>query len=131
MNFEHDEPERLAWTWDGGAKLRATRAKWIAEMYHDLAIGRFDRIAHVMRSPHQREIAARPVPRRDLLSVPARRLPAQPETRRAPIHLAPRLEPWSAYSVAALGASFSQPGDPDFVPCSAWQLHQHTEAMRG
>jgi hypothetical protein len=130
MNFEHDEPERLAWTWDGNANLRAARAKWLAEMYHDFSIGRFDRIAKVMRAPRQREDAARPAPRRDSLNVPALRFHAQPQTRHAPARRSPRLEPRSAYSVAVLRASFPQPGDLDFVPCSAWQLHLHTEAMR-
>jgi hypothetical protein len=128
MNSEHDEPERLAWTWDGEAKLRATRAKWLAERYHDVAIGRFDRIATVMRAPRQREIAAHPAVV-GLRSIPAHRFPVLPQPRRVPVPQARRLEPWSAYSVAVFGASFPQPGDPDFVPGTAWQALEHSRAM--
>jgi len=126
MNFEHDEPERLAWTWDGATKLKITRAEWLNSMYSDFANGRFDRIAKVMRAPRQHENPVRAAPHRDFLMVPA-----QPQARHAAARVAPRLEPWSAYSVAVLGASYPQPGDPYFVPCSAWQLHEHTKAMRG
>ena len=128
MNSEHDEPERLAWTWDGAAKLRAARAEWIAGMYHDFATGRFDRIAKVMRAPNPREIAAHSPRRRELRSIPTHSFPVQP--RHATVAQVRRLLPWSAASVVDLGASFPQPGDADFVPCSAWQLHEHTAAMR-
>jgi hypothetical protein len=31
MNFEGDEPERLAWTWDGLKRQKIARAEWLAE----------------------------------------------------------------------------------------------------
>ena len=133
MNFENDEPERLAWTWDGEAKLRATRAKWIAGMYQDFATGRFDRIAKVMRAPALGT-------RRELRSIPAHRFSVSPPPPRDQLIYdvitnqwrpqGSRVEPWSASSAAELGMRFPQLGDPDFQPCSAWQLHEHNEAMR-
>jgi hypothetical protein len=49
MNTEYDEPERLAWTWDGVTKLKITRAEWLRTMCLDFATGRFDRIAKILR----------------------------------------------------------------------------------
>ncbi len=133
MNFEHDEPERLAWTWDGEAKLSATRAQWIDGMYRDFATGKFDRIAKVMRTAHS---AARP----EMRSIPAPRFVVSPPP---PPHdpvmydvisghwrrQGSRLEPWSARSAAEFGAPFTQPGDPDFQPCTGWQAYLHNEAL--
>lgn len=115
MNCEHDEPECLEWTWEGIAILKAAREKaarmaWLHQRIRDFTMGRPTDNAAALNA-----LRASAVSRPQSL---------------APTRLAsPRQLPWSAASVVDLGASFPQPGDPDFVPSTAWQLKQHDEAM--
>jgi hypothetical protein len=117
MNTEHDEAERLEFTWDGLATLKAARERkarmdWLTQHIRDFAMGRL-----------MRNVPALNVPRAPSVSPPRAGTRAPPASA--------RLLPWSAASVVDLGASFSQPGDPDFVPSTAWQAYEHRRALGG
>jgi len=138
MNFELDEAERVELSWEGQATLRAARAMWLNSLYADFAAGRFDRLAKYMQWPRGVTITANPTPRRVPVSPPVVSSPPPPPRNQRIYDVitntwrpqAQRQEPWSTRSAADLGMRFPQPGDPDFQPSSAWQLHEHYEAMR-